>query len=355
VVKRDIIVIGASAGGIEALQTLLKALPGDFDASVLVVLHTSNHAGSLLPQILQRAGNLPVFHPSDKCPIAKGNVYVAPPDFHMIVEGDILRVVKGPRENLHRPAIDPLFRSAAASYGRRVIGVILTGMLDDGTSGLMLIQARGGETVIQDPSSALFSAMPENALEEVPKAHVLPLEQIPNLLMQLTSESLPEKASSRKQLHSTDSVEAEREIKISEFDMSQIGSEDHVGQPSVFGCPDCGGVLWEIEDNGFLRFRCRVGHAYTARHLDAEQRLSIETALWASLRALEESASLYRRMADRAEQSRHDQTARQFRSRASNAEDNARAVREFLLNVNRIEDQRGHPQRDKPRDLGYAR
>jgi two-component system, chemotaxis family, protein-glutamate methylesterase/glutaminase len=332
--KRNLVVIGASAGGIEALQFLLNRLPESFDAPILIVLHTSNHAGSLLPQILQRAGPLPVLHPSDGTLIEKGRVYVAPPNFHMIVEGDMIRVIKGPRENLHRPAIDPLFRSAAASFGQRAIGVILTGLLDDGTSGLMVIRTQGGEAVIQDPDDALFSAMPKSALEQVPDAHVLPLSEIPDLLMRLVNEEVPERVSSK----TPQTRDAVKETRISELNMSEIANEDRVGRPSPFGCPDCGGVLWEIEENGFLRFRCRVGHAYTARHLDAEQRHGVETALWAALRALEESASLYRRMAERAGKSSHDMAAEQFESRASNTDANARILKEFLLNVNRIED-----------------
>jgi len=343
VAKRDLVAIGASAGGIEALQTLLGALPADFDAAVLAVLHTSNHAGSLLAQILQRAGKLPVLHPEDGTRIEKGQVYIAPPDFHMIVEGDLVRVIRGPRENLHRPAIDPLFRSAAASYGRRVIGVILTGLLDDGTSGLMVVRDQGGSAIIQDPDDALFSAMPKNALEQVPDAYVLPLSSIPELLVSLVAEELPEMTPLRTgQSHdpAEDISAIKKETRISELNMSEIGNDDRLGRPSTFGCPDCGGVLWEIQENGFLRFRCRVGHAYTARHLGAEQRHAIETALWAALRALEESASLYRRMADRADQSNNERTAEQFQNRASNTDDNARVLREFLLNVNRVEDER---------------
>jgi two-component system chemotaxis response regulator CheB len=336
--RRDLVVIGTSAGGIEALQFLLGALPASFDAAVLAVLHTSNHAGSLLPQIFQRATRLPVLHPADRTSIEKGRVYIAPPDFHMIVEREVLRVIQGPRENLHRPAIDPLFRSAAASYGRRVIGIILTGLLDDGTSGLMVIRGEGGEAIIQDPKDALFSAMPKSALEQVPDAHVLPLSKIPDELLRLLSEDLPEKP--RRKTARSYIAEAEKETRISELNMTEIANENRLGQPSPFGCPDCGGVLWEIEDDGFLRFRCRVGHAYTARHLGAEQRQAIETALWAALRALEESASLYRRMADRAEQGHHEQTAEQFQSRAINTDANARILREFLLNVNRVEDER---------------
>src|SRR5215813_4433899 len=147
--NRDLVVIGASAGGIEALQRILAALPRKLDAAILIVLHTSSHAGSLLPQIMQRATRLPENHPEDGDRIEKGKVYITPPDHHMSVEGNLLRIVQGPRENLHRPAIDPLFRSAAASYGRRVVGIVLTGSLDDGTAGLMVVRSRGGAAIVQ--------------------------------------------------------------------------------------------------------------------------------------------------------------------------------------------------------------
>jgi two-component system, chemotaxis family, protein-glutamate methylesterase/glutaminase len=334
--NRDLVVIGASAGGIEALQQLLGTLPIDLDAALLIVLHTSSHAGSMLPQILQRASKFPVVHPQDGERIEKGRVYIAPPDYHMIVEGNILRVIQGPRENLHRPAIDPLFRSAAASFGRRVVGVILSGALDDGTAGLMVVRARGGEAIVQDPTTAMFSSMPQSAVEQVPDAHVMPLTEIPDRLMYLTSEEIPDVSLVDRTLD----IQPIRETKIAEFDMSEIENEDRPGRPSAFACPDCGGVLWEIEDSGFLRFRCRVGHAFTARHLGAEQRYAVETALWSALRALEESASLYRRMAERADSTNHERTAEQFEERASNTEENAQVLRDFLLRVNQGEEER---------------
>jgi two-component system, chemotaxis family, protein-glutamate methylesterase/glutaminase len=334
VANRNLVVIGASAGGIEALQLLLSGLPPDLNAAVLIVVHTSSHSGSLLPRILERAGRLPVIHPEDGTPIQRGHVYVAPPNFQMIVERDLIRVIQGPRENLHRPAIDPLFRSAAASYGRRVIGVVLTGLLDDGTSGLMVVHAHGGEAIVQDPATAMFASMPASALEQVPSACVLPLPEIAGQLVEMIQEELPVRETKERP-----DPETAREIKVAELDMSELDRDEHPGRPSTFACPDCGGVLWEIEDNGFLRFRCRVGHAFTARHLNAQQRQAIEAALWAALRALEESASLYRRMAERAENFDHSQTAGTFRERAANTTANAETLRNFLLRVNNVEEE----------------
>jgi two-component system, chemotaxis family, protein-glutamate methylesterase/glutaminase len=332
--RRDMVVIGASAGGIEALQKLLAALPTDVDATVLIALHTSRHSGSLLPQILQRSSRFRVVHPEDHTPIERGKIYIAPPDYHMLVEDGVLRVIQGPRENLHRPAIDPLFRSAATYYGPRVIGTILTGLLDDGTAGLMVVRAAGGAAIVQDPATALFSSMPRSALEQVPDARVLSLEQMPAEILALTHEEIPLDLTVNGRASKKVQEQAFEESKISEMDMSEIENDDRPGHTSAFACPDCGGVLWEIEDGGFLRFRCRVGHAYTARNLGAEQRHAVETALWSALRALEESASMFRRMAERAEAMNHDVRARRYTERADTTSTNAKVLRDFLVQVN---------------------
>lgn len=325
---RDVVVIGASAGGIETLQQLLRDLPPDLDAAVLVALHTSRHAGGVVPQILARAGNLPACYPRDRETIRKGHVYVAPPDFHLILEGPRMRVVRGPRENLHRPAIDPLFRSAARWCGNRAIAVVLTGLLDDGTAGSMVIRRHGGRVIVEDPERAMFRSMPASALRQVPDADVLPVGEMGAKLVQMIGEELPDEAAGEPDRENV------LEIKSAEADMSEMDEERHPGKPSVFACPDCGGVLWELEEEGFLRFRCRVGHAYTMRNLDAEQHRAIETALWSALRALEESASLYRRMAQRAEDAQHDVTEKKFRERVEDITENARVLRDFLISFN---------------------
>ncbi len=329
--NRDLIVIGASAGGIEALQQVCAALPPNLNAALVVVMHTSPSSGGLLPKVLSRAGPIPAIHPRNGEIIAKGMIYVAPPDCHLIVDSGVLRTIRGPQENHHRPAIDPTFRSAAASYGQRAIGVVLTGLLDDGTSGLMVIHAHGGAAVVQDPRTAMFPAMPESALERVPDARVAKLNEIAPLLASLVAEEIqvePEPNTAKADTGTNS------EIRLAELDMSEIENEIRNGHPSSFGCPECGGVLWEIDQAGLLRFRCRVGHAYTARHLRAEQRHAVEAALWAALRALEENASLYRRMALRARNGNHDQAMLVYEDRAENAEENSRTLRDFLVHVN---------------------
>lgn len=205
---------------------------------------------------------------------------------------------------------------------------MLSGMLDDGTSGLMLIRAAGGAAVVQDPRTALFASMPSNALKRVPDACVQPASEIPKLLTRLVAEEvkLPLRPASR------DEAPA-REVRIAEFDMSEIENEMRNGKPSAFGCPECGGVLWEIDQNGLLRFRCRVGHAYTSLYLQSEQRHALETALWSGLRALEESASLNRRMADRARDAKEQKMVATFEERATNAERNSDTLRNFLVDL----------------------
>lgn len=343
---RDIVVVGASAGGLEAIRQLLRAMPQDLDAAILIVLHTATRTESLLPRIFERACSLPVSHPKDGELIERGKVYVALPGFHMVVDEGYLRVVQGPRENLNRPAIDPLFRSAAAAYGPRVVGVILTGMLDDGTAGLMVVSAGGGVAIVQDPESALFSEMPRSALKHVPHARVAPLQDIPELLLQLIRSPLPRGERRPRKVP----LGAKKETRIAEVDMHEISKEERLGQPSPFACPDCGGVLWEINQEGFLRFRCRVGHALTAKSLRSEQRHAVETALWEALRALEESASLYRKMADRARNSTHQLPAQLYEERAVNTETNAGILRDFLLRINTEEDV--EPEDTSPAEKG---
>lgn len=327
--NRDLIVIGASAGGIEALQEICAGLPADFPAAVLIVMHTSNHAGGLLAKILDRAGPLPARHPENGEVIARGHIYVACADQHLIVDSGRLHNSHGARENRNRPAIDPTFRSAALAYGRRVIGVVLTGLLDDGTAGLMVVRAHGGTAVVQDPATAMFPSMPQSALQRVPDAQVARLQEIPELLVKLVAEEVPVPV---QPIPWPDTAEI-KEVRIAELDMAEIENEMRNGSPSQFGCPECGGVLWEIDQSGLLRYRCRVGHAYTVRHLRAEQRQEVETALWSALRALEENASLCRRMAGQARKVNHDLAAQTFDERADTAETNSETLRNFLLQV----------------------
>ena len=323
--ERNIVVIGCSVGGVEALQTLVAGLPEDFSAAILVVLHLAPHTHSVLPDILTRAGKLPARHPQNHEPIRRGHIYVAPPDHHLIIEDGKLVLSRGPKENRHRPSVDPLFRSAARAYGRQVIGIILTGSLDDGTIGLQAVKKAGGVAIVQDPEDAFCADMPRSAIDHVKADHVVSVAQIPALLAEL----VPQHVASGNGAGKKDQIT--KEIKYAEADMAQIEDDGRPGTPSQFGCPDCGGVLWEMEDEGMLRFRCRVGHAYTAQSLDAQQTEAVEGALWAAIRALEESASLARRMADKAGKTKSHKLRKRFEERARDKMEQAALLRNLVV------------------------
>ncbi len=322
---RNIIVIGASAGGIEALLTLARGLPADLPAAVLVVVHVPSDSTSMLPQLLSRAGPLPATHPEDGAAIRQGQIYVAPPNQHLLLMPGHVRVRHGPRENGHRPAIDPLFRSAARAYGRRVVGVILSGTLDDGTAGLLAIKTRDGAAVVQDPDDAIFSSMPRSAIVAVPVDHIVPLSEMAATLTRLTRGAPEGKGGSPVP------EEMEYEVAASELDQQALESDEKPGVPSVFACPECGGVLWELQDGDILRYRCRVGHAMSAETLLAEQTGALETALWTALRALEEKAQLSRQLAQRAREMQHPRTAERFESQEQETQQNAAIIRDILL------------------------
>lgn len=311
----DIIVIGASAGGVEALSKLVHRLPADLAAALFVVLHVPAHGSSQLPHILTRNGLLGARHPFDGEAIAPGKIYVAPPDQHLLIRRGQVRLSRGPRENGHRPAVDPLFRTAALCYGRRVVGLILSGMLDDGSAGLAAIKQRGGVAIVQDPDDALFPGMPRSALESVAVDHLLPITEIAQTLVRLAGEPVGEEDAPM-----PDDMEIESEIAA--FEATAMQGDKRPGTPSGFGCPDCGGSLWELHDGELIRFRCRVGHAWTANSLLAEQSEGVEMALWTAYRALEERAALCDRISGRLRRgastsaSRFEEQAREVRARA---------------------------------------
>jgi len=324
--NHDIIVVGASMGGVEALSSLVAQLPGDLPAAVLMVLHLAPQQKSLLPQILSRQGPLPVRHPEDGEALKPGHVYVAPTDHHLVVEPGKVRLVKGPRENGHRPAVDTLFRSAARAYGPRVVGVVLTGALDDGTAGLLAVKKQGGITVVQDPADAFCPDMPRSALAYLAVDHCVPLRELGALLERLVA--MPVELRGAKP-----SRRMNEEVKVMTLETRALAGEppEYDGEPSHFSCPDCGGVLFELEDDGLLRFRCRTGHGYTSEALSAGQQEGLDEALWAALRALEENAALARRMAARARERGHDHSAQRFDERARATEAQVLLLRGVVL------------------------
>jgi two-component system chemotaxis response regulator CheB len=289
--RRDIVVIGASAGGVTALRSLVSQLPADFPAALMVALHVGAHP-SVLPALLQSAGPLRASHAANGEPIIAGRIYVAPPDHHLVIEPQALHLTRGPKEHHSRPAIDPLFRSAALAYGPRVIGVVLTGQLDDGTAGLQAIKACGGLAIVQDPRDAEHPSMPMSALHHVDVDHCLPLEGIVRTLMQLVNETVARQARAV-----VPALLHEHALTATPSSGDAMEHLQAFAKPSSLVCPDCGGALWEAENTRPLRFRCHTGHAYTLRTLAHTMGQSTEYALQAAIRAMQEQAILLRKAA----------------------------------------------------------
>jgi two-component system chemotaxis response regulator CheB len=340
--NRDLIVIGASAGGIEPLVQLVSDLPPDLPAAVCVVVHIPPTASSRLHLILGRRTSMTVSVAEDGEVLRRRCVYIAPPDQHVLLDGATIRLSRGPRENYSRPSIDVLFRSAAVAAGPRAIGVLLSGTLSDGVAGMRAIGAVGGLTVVQDPDDALFREMPERAASSVDLDHVVPAAELGSLLGRLARDRLSEPARARPQpLRTEPGDRTRRELEV---EITMVGQDEsmpppeRVGVPSVFGCPECGGVLWEMEDGELVRFRCRVGHAYSAESLlDGELR-SIEDALWIAIRALEEHAELHERLASRSGDRGLSRLRQDYARRATEARQQAQLIRRAIF--------RGDPARD---------
>lgn len=316
---RDTIVLGASTGGVDALTTIACALPERLPAAVFVVQHIGAHA-SILPEMLQQAGRLPARHARDGERIAIGNIYVAPSDLHMIIEGDTIRTVRGPKENFARPAIDPLFRSAAVVRGPRVIGAILTGHLDDGTAGLAAIRACGGITMVQDPEQAYAPDMPRNAMRATPPDYILPLEKLATTLAALAGG-----ATATSPVAPPNLVEEHR-LALTSNAMQKLPK---IGTPAAISCPECGGTLWRIDDAP-TRYRCHTGHAFGAGSLNAASDHVIERSLWRALRALHEKKALIVECAEYHMKRGEQKDAQRYTAQARSADKTARALEQLL-------------------------
>lgn len=326
--NRDTIVIGASAGGVQALSALVSELPKNLPAAVFIVLHIPAGVPSLLPSILGRDSQLEVAHAINGEQIKAGKVYVAPPDNHLLIEDRQIKLVHGPKENLHRPSIDTLFRSAARSAGSRVIGVILTGARDDGKTGMRAIQQRGGVTIVQDPFEAPFPSMPMSVMKDIKVDYSMRLREIAPLLYKLSQDRAAEEG----RYPVPDEVEIEARIAEQQMESGElIASVEKLGTISRLTCPDCHGALWEIHDEHLLRYRCHVGHAFSAESLGEGQAQMLDVALWSAVRALEEKMILARRIVERARKSNNTRAAKLFEQRAQEAEEHSSVLRQLLL------------------------
>ena len=319
-----IVFIGGSAGAIEALAELLARLPCDLAAPLLVVLHLGRNGASVLPSILDRVGPLHAITPLDGESLVDGVVYVAPRGKHMLIDSSCVHLSEGPAEHGLRPAIDPLFRSAARACGPRAVGVILSGMLDDGTAGMREIRARGGWTLAQAPDEAAFPSMPESAIANVAIDFVLPVGGLAAKVTELVRQRRrradpgPEPSASQPEPFADAS-----------------GESEPPGMRTDITCPQCGGVLWEEVEGAVTIYRCRAGHLYSPDSLLTAQGEGLDSAIWRPIRMLQERGALLRRLATRASAQGRERSAQFFHSEAEDALRRATEMRRALTDSER--------------------
>jgi two-component system chemotaxis response regulator CheB len=325
----DIIVIGASAGGLKALGAIVGTLPNDIDAAIFIVQHLPADKPSILPKILADVGSLPASHASDGEPIQKGRIYVAPPDYHLLLNQGSMRVVHGPKENRFRPAIDALFRSAARAYGSRVVGVVLTGYLDDGTVGLQAVKKRGGVVIVQDPKEAEYPSMPRSVLRYVKVDRCLPLAEIPHLLVQLSKQP----ATEQEAYPMTEEIEIESNIAEHQMTTKELlENVEAIGTRTTYTCPECNGSIWQVDNSEPLRFRCHTGHSFTADTFVAEQTQNLEKALWSATRIMEEKVMFLRQMSERMGNYNLPSAAAKYEDHAKSLDAEVSLIRDIIFN-----------------------
>ncbi len=320
---RDVVVIGASAGGIAALEDLFSRIPAKAPFSFFVVVHTSASSPGVLPALLSRAGPLPASFAQDREVPRRGHIYVARPDFHLLFLRQRMRVAHGPKENGFRPAADPLFRTAARNFGARAIGIVLSGGLDDGTDGLRTIKEHNGIAIAQHPEEAVFPSMPASAIRNVNVDHIARIAEIPAILEHYAAEVLPKEV--------TMPPDPAR-IDVTDHGDHGLQNKSMNGTPASLTCPECGGALWETVNGTQLRYQCHVGHIYTGDGLVSEMDRDLEQSLWAAVRVMEEAAALRRRMAGVAKDARWNTLAPRYARQAAEIERSAASIRRVLQN-----------------------
>lgn len=325
-----IIVIGGSTGGFEAFKTIVKSLPPDFNASVFIVWHMGADVRGILPTVLNNVNKIYSAHAYDKEEILPNRIYIAPPDYHVLIEEGMVRVTHGPKENRFRPAIDPLFRSAAYVYGNRVIGVVLSGGLDDGTAGLWTIKHYGGIAIVQDPNDAEVPSMPENALAHVEVDYTVHVKEIGELLVRLSTEKLTGKTEVMKD------EQTQKEIKVAEEDGALKSGLFQMGELTPFTCPECHGVLAKFKSGNLARYRCHTGHAYSIDTLMSAITENIEDKLYDAVRGIEESIMLLNHIGDHFAEANKPKLAALYFQKAKEAEARAYTVRQTALNHEKL-------------------
>jgi two-component system chemotaxis response regulator CheB len=326
--KRNIIVIGASAGGFEALKILISSFPPDLDASIFIVWHMSPDVRGVLPDVLNKLKSLPAAHGVDGEPVKSGRIYVAPPDHHLLINKEEVRITRGPKENRFRPAVDPLFRSAANSYRERVIGIILSGALDDGTAGLWSIKQHGGLAIVQDPRNAEVPSMPENAIRNLKVDYILPISQMGQIVVQESQMNV----SHTFQINPEEDKKIKLEVSVAmQLKDKKYDILDH-GNLSHFTCPECHGVLTSLTEGGRMRFRCHTGHAFSADSLLASITETIEGSLWNTIRNIQESVLLLNDMGDHFANMNEPKLAAMFFKKGKEAEGRSVILRQAVMN-----------------------
>jgi two-component system chemotaxis response regulator CheB len=320
-----LVVVGASAGGVEALRALVGGLPADLPAAVLVVLHVPREGHSALPHILSRCTALPAVHAADGQLLEPGHIYVAPADHHLLVLDGRARLSRGPMENGHRPAVDPLFRSAARAAGGRTVAVVLSGSRDDGTAGAAAVVQHGGHVLVQDPDDALYPSMPRSVLEYVTVEGRHPASALGAAVAKAVAGVLAPNPA--RELPPVDELLA---LETSMANLEDLTTEQMPGHPSGLACPTCHGGLFELPGEPAPRYRCWVGHAWSPESLLDEQASAFEGALWMALRSLEEKAALARRMSDSARKRGHAGTAERYRTLSGDTDHASQLIRELI-------------------------
>jgi two-component system chemotaxis response regulator CheB len=328
--NRDLIVVGGSAGAVDVMRQVTRRLPADLPAAILVVIHRGLQGPSMLAQILDGEGPLPAITAEEGQALERGRIYVAPPDRHLLLAQDHLHLRRGPRENRARPAIDPLFRSAAVCCSTRVIAVLLSGMLNDGTSGLLAVRRCGGIAVVQDPRDAPYAEMPRSAVRHVAVDHVVAAAEMGSLLARLAASPRPPP------------VEAPEETRVETLiaaqELAVMPDKGRLGSLSPLTCPECNGSMQEMRDNGLIRYRCHTGHAFTLETLRTAQNEVWERTLYSAMRAQQEQAMLARRVAEEARARQEAGSATEFERRARDYEEGAEVIRQLLAGAATTDD-----------------
>lgn len=323
--QHRIIVIGASAGGFEAFKRLIAGLPPDFGTPIFIVWHMSPDVRGILPQVLNRVNTIEAALACNNEAIKPGRIYVAPPDHHLLIEDGKVLVTHGPKENRFRPAVDPLFRSAAYAYGNRVVGIILSGALDDGTAGLWTIKHYGGTTVVQDPMDAEVPSMPQNAMREVKIDYCVGIAELPQLLVRLSKEPLEENAEVMKDELTKKEIQVAAEEKALEKGVLSFG------ELSPYTCPECHGVLSRLQNDNIIRYRCHTGHAYSADALIAAITERIEESLYSAIRGMDESIMFLNHLGDHHADANQPKLAALYFKKAKEAKERSEWVRKAAL------------------------